>query len=222
VSCGRALTQSRLVFVSYQVIFDVADRFPDVALGAIALVLFAGVGFAALADLDAVLARWPLTLIAGTTLLTLEALVDRRPIGLLPVVVPVVTAVGSVLYGRRMAAADVRRGLPPEAVATMMGIFQLVFAMGFGLPMISAIWLSQQLANGQAVVVEGTVTIDLEVFGKNECISVADSSFCYSDSNVTAGFNRTRALGGPIRNGLQVRISSIGDTIVRVEVAEEP
>jgi hypothetical protein len=59
-------------------------------------------------------------------------------------------------------------------------------------------------------------------FGKDECISVADSSFCYSDSNVTVGFHRTRALGGPMRNGLQVRISPIGDTIVRVEVAEEP
>lgn len=210
------------VLVSYHVIFDVADRFPDIALGAIALVLFAGVGLAALADLDAVLARWPLVLMAGATLLTLEAVVDRRPIGLLFAVVPVVTAVGSVLYGRRMPAADGRRGLPPEAIATMLGTFQLIFALFIGLPMISAIWLSQQLADGQAVVAEGTVTIDFEVFGKNECISVEDSSFCYSDSNLTAGFNRTRALGGPMRDGLQVRISSIGDTIVRVEVAEGP
>jgi hypothetical protein len=208
--------------MTYHVIFDVADRVPDIAIGAIGLVLFAGVGFAALADLDAVLARWPLVLVAGTTLVTLEAVVDRRPIGLLFAVVPVVAAVGSELYGRSIPVAGTRRGLPREAIATVLGTFQLVFAMGFGLPMISAIWLSQQLADGQAVVVEGTVRIDLEVFGKNECISVADSSFCYSDSNVTAGFNRTRALGGPMRDGLQVRISSIGDTIVRVEVAEAP
>jgi hypothetical protein len=117
--------------------------------------------------------------------------------------------------------AQRRKGLPAGGTATMLGSFLLVFAMSFGLPMISAVGLSRQLADGEVVVVEGPVRIDLEVFGKNECISVAGRSFCYSDSNVTAGFNRTRALGGPMRNGLQVRISSIGDTIVRVEVDEE-
>jgi hypothetical protein len=208
--------------MAYHVIFDVADRVPDIALGAIALVLFAGVGFAALADLDAVLARWALVLTAGASVVALEAIVNRQLLLLVFSVLPFAIGVGSELYQRRVRVAERRKGLPAGGAATMLGSFLLVFAVFFGLPMISAISLSQQLADGQAELVEGPVTIDFEVFGKNECISVAAHSFCYSDSNVTAGFNRTRALGGPLRNGLQVRISSIGDTIVRVEVAEEP
>lgn len=209
--------------MSYHVIFDVADRVPGIALGAIALVLFAGVGFAALVDLDAVLARWPLVLTAGASLVALEAFVNRQLLLLLVFsVFPFAIGLGWELYQRRMPAAERRKGLPPGGAGIVLGTFQLIFAMAFGLPMISATWLSQQLADGQAEVVEGPVTIDFEVFGKNECISVAAHSFCYSDSNVTAGFNRTRALGGPMRDGLQVRISSIGNTIVRVEVAEGP
>jgi hypothetical protein len=38
---------------------------PDIALGAAARLVFAGVGVAALWRLDAVLARWPLVLTAG-------------------------------------------------------------------------------------------------------------------------------------------------------------
>lgn len=49
----------------YRIIFNVADRVPDTALGATALLVFAGVGVAALWRLDAVLARWPLVLTAG-------------------------------------------------------------------------------------------------------------------------------------------------------------
>lgn len=174
-------------------------------------------------DLDAVLADWPLVLTAGASLVALEAIVNRQLLLLLVFsVFPFAIGVGSERYQRRVPVAERRKGLPPGGTATMLGTFLLVFAMFFGLPMISAISLSQRLADGQAEVVEGSVVIDFELFGKNECISVAARSFCYSDSNVTAGFNRTRALGGPMRNGLQVRISSIGETIVRVEVAEGP
>lgn len=42
--------------------------------------------------------------------------------------------------------------------------------------------------------------------------------FAYSDFVVTAGFHRTAAYGGPIRAGLPVRVSYVGDTIVRLEV----
>lgn len=207
----------------YRVIFDVADRLPDIALGATALVLFAGVGVAALWDLDALLARWPLVLTAGAGLLALESIVDRRPLVVGFGVFAVAIGAGSELYNRRVPAAQRQKGLPLGGTGTMLGTFLLVFAMVLGLPMISAIGLSHQLAEGRAEVAEGPVTIDFEVGGgKNECISVADRRFCYSDWEITPGFNRTRALGGPMRDGLQVRISSIGDTIVRVEVADAP
>lgn len=223
MSCDRAPATSTLWRMPYHVIFDVADRVPDIALGATALVVFAGVGVAALWDLDAVLARWPLVLTAGAGLFALEAVVDRQPLILGFSVFAFAIGTGSELYNRRVPAAERQKGLPLGGTATMLGTFLLVFTMFFGLPMISAIGLSQQLAEGRAEVVEGPVTIDFEVGGgKNECIAVADRRFCYSDWVLTPGFNRTRALGGPMRNGLQVRISSIGDTIVRVEAAQEP
>jgi hypothetical protein len=206
--------------MEYRVVFDVADRVPDITLGAIALVLFAGLGVAALLNLDAVLVRWPLVLIAGAGLLALEAVVDRQLLVLGFCAFAFIIAAGSELQHRRMPEVGGTKGLPPGGGATMLGAFLLVFATFFGLPMISAIGLSQQLADGRAEVVEGPVTIDFEVGGgKNECIHVAARRFCYSDWILTPGFNRTRALGGPMENGLQVRVSSIGDTIVRVEAA---
>jgi hypothetical protein len=48
----------------YRIIFDAADRVPDTALGATALLVFAGIEVAAMWRLDAVLARWPLALTA--------------------------------------------------------------------------------------------------------------------------------------------------------------
>jgi hypothetical protein len=207
--------------MAYHVIFDVADRIPDIALGAVALVLFAGVGLVALVDLDAVLARWPVLLTAGASLVALEAVVNRSLLLLVFSGFPFAMGVGSELYHRRVPSGAAAQGTACRRHRDDAGVVPARLAMSFGLPMISAVGLSRQLADGEVVVVEGPVRIDLEVFGKNECISVAGRSFCYSDSNVTAGFNRTRALGGPMRNGLQVRISSIGDTIVRVEVDEE-
>jgi hypothetical protein len=206
--------------MEYRVIFDVTDRVPDIALGAIALVLFAGLGAAALLNLETVLARWPLVLTAGAVLLALEAVVDRQLLVLGFCAFAFIIAAGSELQNRRRPETGARKRLPAGGGATMFGVFLLAFAVFFGLPMISAIGLSQQLAEGRAEVVEGPVAIDFEVGGgKNECIRVAARRFCYSDWILTPGFNRTRALGGPLRDGLQVRISSIGDTIVRLEAA---
>jgi hypothetical protein len=50
----------------YRVVFDVADRVPDIALGATALPVVAGVRGVALRRLDTALARWPLVRTSGT------------------------------------------------------------------------------------------------------------------------------------------------------------
>jgi len=54
-----------------------------------------------------------------------------------------------------------------------------------------------------------------------ECFSVQSRTFCYSDYEVTAGFNNSASHGGPIREGLPVRVSFVGTTIVRLEVKSE-
>jgi len=53
----------------------------------------------------------------------------------------------------------------------------------------------------------------------NECFAVSDQRFCYSDYAVYPGFNNATSHGGPIREGLPVRISYIGNDILKIEVA---
>jgi len=54
-----------------------------------------------------------------------------------------------------------------------------------------------------------------------EHFCVADACFEYSDFIVDGGFNNTASHGGPIREGLPVRVTYVGDKIVRLEVATE-
>jgi hypothetical protein len=52
-----------------------------------------------------------------------------------------------------------------------------------------------------------------------ESFEVAGHCYSYSDYVVVAGFNNTQSHGGPIRNGLRVRIADIDGQIARLEVA---
>jgi hypothetical protein len=56
---------------------------------------------------------------------------------------------------------------------------------------------------------------------QDECFSVQSETFCYSDYGITAGFNNSASHGGPIREGLPVRVSFIGNTILRLEVRSD-
>jgi hypothetical protein len=56
---------------------------------------------------------------------------------------------------------------------------------------------------------------------QDECFSVQSQTFCYSDYVVTPGFNNSASHGGPIREGLPVRISYVGNAIVRLEVESD-
>jgi hypothetical protein len=81
--------------------------------------------------------------------------------------------------------------------------------------------LRNALVQGKANVVEGQVTDFVPVQEHAmESFKVNGHLFQYSDSVVTSGFNTTNASSGPfrIRNGLQVRVTFVGETIVRLEV----
>jgi hypothetical protein len=74
----------------------------------------------------------------------------------------------------------------------------------------------------QLSVVEGQVThfVAAPYTGhEDESFCVMDKCFSYSDYVITGGFNKTRSHGGPIHNGLLVRISYVGSTIVKIEIA---
>jgi hypothetical protein len=54
---------------------------------------------------------------------------------------------------------------------------------------------------------------------QNECFAVKETRFCYSDYATYPGFNNAASHGGPIREGLPVRISYIGNDILKIEIA---
>ena len=52
----------------------------------------------------------------------------------------------------------------------------------------------------------------------DECFTVQTRTFCYSDFDITPGFHNAASHGGPIREGLPVRVFYSGNMIVRLEV----
>ena len=204
--------------MTYQVVFDVADRVPLIALGAAAAVLALSVIAAGLWDIDVLLPAWPFLVGAAFGFVFLETAVDRSTAGLLflwPLALGTVAEIGRRIF----PDLDVER-LPRGGVATMFGTFTLVFAALSGLGTVGAIGLSQQLVAGQAEVLEGPLTDYYGANGaKTECFTVEARRFCYSDFTVSPGFNRMHDFGGPIEPGQFVRIAVIGDQIVRLEVA---
>jgi len=76
----------------------------------------------------------------------------------------------------------------------------------------------------QYLVVEGAVE-DFQPmpYGghQDECFSVQRVRFCYSDYGSTPGFNNTSSHGGPIRSGLPVRVSYVGNSILKLEIRSD-
>jgi hypothetical protein len=68
--------------------------------------------------------------------------------------------------------------------------------------------------------VEGPVTDHANNGRGAESFAVNGHRFSYSDSVVTSGFHTTVALGGPIREGLYVRIACANGLIPRLEVGK--
>jgi hypothetical protein len=80
------------------------------------------------------------------------------------------------------------------------------------------------LNDGRYSVVEGPVTnfVPMPDSGHGlESFTIDRRRFSYSDYIVTFGFNKTASHGGPIREGLYVRITYYGDLILRLEVAQQ-
>jgi hypothetical protein len=96
----------------------------------------------------------------------------------------------------------------------------LTFSTTFG----EYLRLRSAFRHSQFSVVEGRITSfrPMPYEGhQDECFSVQSQTFCYSDYGVTAGFNNSASHGGPIREGLPVRVSYVGSTIVRLEIRSD-
>ena len=84
--------------------------------------------------------------------------------------------------------------------------------------------LRNALKDGNIAVAEGWVEnfIPMPYTGHaQERFSVCGVPFSYSDYGVTAGFNNTSSHGGPIREGLWVRITHLGNSIARLEAVKD-
>lgn len=212
--------------MTYQVLFDVSQRLPQLAIGIAASVALVGVIGLGLLDSDAALERWPLVLLIGGICVGLQWLVVGQWPYLLAGAVVIIVIVGLERAGQGTsgeAPIPPTKGRPigmrPGAAIFGVGLFTLILAAFQGLPMFRAIDLDRRLLAGEATIIEGTVTV--ESFGKSECLSVDEHRFCYSESTVTPGYNRQRYINGPLQTGLHVRLSIIDDQIVRLEVGTQ-
>ena len=84
--------------------------------------------------------------------------------------------------------------------------------------------VADRLLHGQYDMVEGPVTDFVASMGgkgaSQERFVVQGQRFAYWDGENIAGFHHTAATGGPLREGLHVRITYSGATIYRLEVAQ--
>lgn len=104
------------------------------------------------------------------------------------------------------------------------------FYLGFALFWISLTFLGTfaqyrravgAMRNNQVGIVEGRVTQfqPMPYTGKrDESFVVNGIKFEYSDYGITAGFNNTASHGGPIREGLPVKIWYLNGMILRLDI----
>lgn len=101
-------------------------------------------------------------------------------------------------------------------IAWMLGTFSTIHGARTGLRL--------ALREGRFEVVEGTVTnfSPMPYEGhRDETFEVDGHRYAYSDYVLTQGFNNTASHGGPIREGLRVRIADVGGIIARLEIADD-
>jgi len=209
--------------VTYAVVFDVSERLPQLVLGVVSAVLVVVLLAAALWRRDGLRQLWPLVLGVGAGVLAAQFLLGQLWAFALAVAVVVGVVIALELAGRPADHDWQQQPRPTRRVsygqgAVLVGLVALGAAPFIGLPMIGALDLERRLAAGEATVLEGPVMI--EAGGKQECLVVDAQRTCYSVGVVQPGYNRVQTvLGGPFSTGDQVRLSIIGDQIVRIEVA---
>lgn len=105
-------------------------------------------------------------------------------------------------------------------ISAIIAFFSLVLSCSSGIVLYSRQANIQALLSQQQVV-EGRVEYftPMPYEGKAlESFSVRGVKFEYSDFVLTSGFNNTASHGGPIQEGLQVRIHYVDNIILKLEI----
>jgi hypothetical protein len=128
-------------------------------------------------------------------------------------------AIGLVVMAVGLGLLIFRRGVFVFLVAGFAGVVILIACVATYRDYRQ---LSQALNSGNFVTVEGKV-VDFVPMPEGghalEQFTVNGHRFAYSDYQITAGFNHTQSHGGPIREGMTVRIADVGGQIARLEIA---
>ncbi len=105
----------------------------------------------------------------------------------------------------------------------LMGLSSLWTFVMFGITFPEYIECQHALTSGHVQIVEGPVTnfVPMPFEGHaDESFEVQGHRFSYSDYGITVGFNNTSSHGGPIRAERWVRVTFVGNVIVKLEVAK--
>lgn len=135
-----------------------------------------------------------------------------------------ISLVGAVMVFRPAALELIGdRGQTKWPNGSLFFLFGVVWTAIAGFTIIPrSLDASEALRSGGCQVVEGRVENfhPMQREGHDtEQFQVNGTPFSYSDYQLTAGFNNTASHGGPIREGLQVRICHQSGVILRLEVA---
>jgi hypothetical protein len=124
-----------------------------------------------------------------------------------------------------------KKSLPQWKKAPLLFMAFSIFFLGFAILWTAVVFVSTYSEysslvsaeqEGRVEVVEGVVTnfAPMPTSGRGwEQFCVSGRCFDYSDSSISTAFNNTSLHGGPIRAGLPVRVSYVGNSIAKLEVA---
>lgn len=211
--------------MTYRLVFDISDRYRELALGAVAVAVLLAFGLFLIVPRGRGLARrwsWLVQIIAALLLGLFTFDNVGGPNGLwFGGTFAVVGCVAALLAG-----LDIDLDLGDRLRIRARTWVPLIAAAMLGLAGLQAIQetraldLDRRLTSGDASVVEGSVQ-DSAGGGSWgwQCFTVSGQRFCYGDDASSVGFHQTTLNGGPIHDGLQVRVTSIDGVIVRLEIA---
>lgn len=140
-----------------------------------------------------------------------------------PMLILVVVSIVLMKFPEILAKNRSRESAIKLARVWLTGSLSLVF-----LTLVISIYTEKHVVDayleGKYKVVEGRVEqfnpMSYSGHGKESFI-VDHVRFEYSQNIVKPGFRKTRTRGGPIRDGLNVRISYMGGMILKLEIKEE-
>jgi hypothetical protein len=131
----------------------------------------------------------------------------------------VIISIGALIFSAKRRSSDLTEKLLPIGFM----FFGLLWLAGGAFNYFEVLKVRAAVKAGNYEVVEGIVRDFVPMpysGGGKESFSVNGRWFSYSDFHLGIGFNQSKSHGGPIREGLKVKVSFIGESIVKLEIAQ--